>query len=137
MSAALAVRGDAPQRRPSRRSLPAPCAAPQRPVQEATQGATVTTLSRGPNGPHKGLAIGIAKALQDTMGEQDAPIQRIAHQIGRSPETVKRWWSGTRQPRGDDLILLMAHFPRVYHAVLGVAAVWSPDPSHIHRELTQ
>lgn len=138
MSAALAIRecgGAAPQPRPhgapQLRCEPDP-ANPQ--GHEATRGAAVSTLQRSCFQENA-----IQQALRRAVDGQDAPIQRIAHAVGKPVGTVKGWWYGETTPGGEALILLMIAFPSVFEAVVarvGAAATWRPDdPDYLARVL--
>lgn len=56
--------------------------------------------------------------LHGAMKGRDAPIQRLAHRLGRSASTVKTWFSGRHEPKASDLIQMMAEYDEVFEAVM-------------------
>jgi len=75
------------------------------------------TSKKGDNSDKK-LALIFAEALKQDYGEKPSPVKMIAKQTDASINTVRKWYSGEKQPGFRHLVMLAKHSPNVLRVLL-------------------
>lgn len=75
------------------------------------------TSKKGDNSDKK-LALIFAEALKQDYGGRPSPVKAIAKQTDASINTIRKWYSGEKQPCLRHLVMLAKHSPNVLRVLL-------------------